>query len=233
MFQAIAKAFGQLSDPATRRILWKCLAATTVLFVLLVFGVEWGLAHAHLFDWAALDWLADVVGGVGAFVVALVLFPSVALVVLGFFLEDVAARVEARHYPGLPPPRKQGLGEVVLSSTRFALVAIGLNLLALPLLAVLTFVPPLNLVVFYGLNGYLLGREYFELVALRRLTPREAEMLRHAFAGRLLLGGVAITFLSTVPIANLLTPVVATSFMVHMVEQLRAAVPATRTPAAN
>ena len=180
MFQAIVKAFGQLSDPATRKILWKCVFATAALFAVLIAGMEWALAHSSLFDWRALDWAADILGGIGAFVLALLLFPAVLLLILGFFLEDVAGLVEARHYPGLPPPREQGLWEIVVSSLRFALVAIGLNLLALPFIAVLTFVPPLNLLLFYALNGYLLGREYFELVALRRLTPRETEAFRHS-----------------------------------------------------
>jgi len=221
MLQAIVKAFGQLGDPATRGILWKCLIATAVLFALLVVAAEWALAASHLFDWAA-----DVLGGIGAFIVALFLFPATLLVLIGFFLEDVAALVEARHYPGLPPARSQGLAEAVGAGLRFALVAVGLNLLALPFIAVLTFLPPLNLLLFYALNGYLLGREYFELVALRRLAPREAQALRQAFAGRLFLAGAAIAFLSTVPLVNLLTPVVATSFMVHMFESMRGALPA-------
>ena len=230
LFQAVVKAFGQLSDPATRGIVWKCAIATAILFAILIAGTEWALAHSSLFDWRALDWAADFLGAVGAFILALLLFPAVLLLVLGFFLEDVAALVEARHYPGLPPPREQGLAEIVAASLRFAAVAIGLNLLALPFIAVLTFVPPLNLLLFYALNGYLLGREYFELVALRRMTPREAQALRHIWAWRLFLAGVAITFLSTVPIANLLTPVVATAFMVHIVEALRGAatVPASK-----
>jgi len=221
MFQAIVKAFGQLSDPATRRVLWKSLIATAVLFVLLVIGAEWVIAHTHLFERAMFNWLAELLGSLLAVALALYLFPAAVLIVLGFFVEEVAALVEARYYPGLPPPRVQSLSEVIGAGSRFALVAVGLNLLALPFIAALSFVPPFNLLLFYLLNGYLLGREYFELVALRRLSPREAKGLRQAYAGRFLLAGAAITFLSTVPVANLLTPVVATAFMVHMVESLR------------
>jgi uncharacterized protein involved in cysteine biosynthesis len=226
MFQAIVKAFGQLTDPATRRILWKCAIATALLFAALLAAVEWALVRSRLFDWVALDWLADLLGGIGAVILALLLFPAALLAALGFFLEDVAGRVEARHYPGLPPPRSQGLREAVADGLRFAAVALGLNLLALPVIVALTFLPPFNLLAFYGLNGYLLGREYFELVALRRLPSRDARALRQAYAGRIFLAGAAITFLSTVPLANLLTPVVATAFMVHIVESLRGALEA-------
>jgi uncharacterized protein involved in cysteine biosynthesis len=225
MFQAILKAFGQLSDPATRGVVWRSAGATFLLFLVLILGLEWVLAHSRMFDWQALDWAADILGGIGAFVLALLLFPAVMLVVLGFFVEDVASHVEARYYPGLPPPRKQSLAEMVAASLRFAAVTVGLNILALPVIAVLTFVPPLNLLLFYALNGYLLGREYFELAALRRMDPREAKATRQFWAGRLFLAGAAITFLSTVPLVNLLTPVVATAFMVHIVEALRGTAP--------
>ncbi len=81
--------------------------------------------------------------------------------------------------------------------------------------------PPLNLFVFYGLNGYLLGREYFELVAARRFDMAGVRRLRRAYRGRLLLAGAVIAFLLTVPIVNLVTPVVATGFMLHVFERLR------------
>lgn len=221
MFSAIAKAFRQLSDPATRKVLWRSLAATAAAFAVLIFAVEWLISKTRLFEWATLDLAADILGGVGAVVISILLFPAVAMAVMGFFLEDVAAAVEAKYYPQLPAPRAQPMSEQIVTGLKFAGVTAGLNLLALPLFAILTFVPPFNLVLFYGLNGILLGREYFELVALRRMDPRAAQAVRHVFAGRLLLAGILITFLSTIPVANLLTPVVATAFMVHIVEGLR------------
>ncbi len=221
MFSAIAKAVHQLADPATRKILWRSFFASAAVFVVLIVAAEWLIAKLRLFDWAALNWTADMLGGVGAFFLALVLFPSVVAAVLGFFVEDVAAAVEAKYYPGLPPPRVQALSEAIVSGLRFAGVAIGLNLLALPFYAIFILVPPVNLLLFYGLNGYLLGREYYELLAARRMAPESIEAVRHVFAGRLFLAGALITFLSTVPFANLLTPVLATAFMVHMVEGLR------------
>ena len=100
-------------------------------------------------------------------------------------------------------------------------MTLGLNLLALPLYLLLLFVPPFNLFVFYLLNGYLLGREYFELVAARRLDTAGVRRLRRAYRGRLLLAGAVIAFLLTVPIVNLVTPIIATGFMLHVFEGLR------------
>jgi len=93
--------------------------------------------------------------------------------------------------------------------------------LALPIYLVFFFLGPLNLFVFYALNGYLLGREYFELIAHRRMEPLQALHLRRAFQGQMFLAGVIITFLMTIPVVNLLAPVIATATMVHLVQGWR------------
>jgi uncharacterized protein involved in cysteine biosynthesis len=82
--------------------------------------------------------------------------------------------------------------------------------------------------VFYGLNGYLLGREYFETVALRRLDPKRASELRRREKWRVFLAGVIITLLLTVPFLNLIAPVIATAFMLHLFESVRRAAAPTR-----
>src|SRR3546814_16684058 len=86
----------------------------------------------------------------------------------------------------------------------------GLDLLALPLYALLLFLTPLNIVLFYLLNGYLVSREYYELVALRRMTPGAARQLRRDHGGRLMAAGALLVFVMTIPIVNLLTTVLDT-----------------------
>jgi uncharacterized protein involved in cysteine biosynthesis len=86
---------------------------------------------------------------------------------------------------------------------------------------VLIWIPPLNLLLFYLLNGYLLGREYFEMVAVRRLDPAATKRLRRDRRGRVILAGAVITFLLTIPLVNLITPIIATAFMLHVFEDLR------------
>jgi uncharacterized protein involved in cysteine biosynthesis len=92
-----------------------------------------------------------------------------------------------------------------------------LNLLALP---VYLLAPGINLFLFLALNGYLLGRGYFEVVALRRLDAGEARAVRRRFAGRIFLGGVVIAGLFALPFVNLVAPVIATAFMLHIFEAL-------------
>jgi len=96
-------------------------------------------------------------------------------------------------------------------------VLIVLNLFLL----VFLLLPPLFPFVFYSVNGYLLGREYFELLALRRVGPEEARRLRKAHRGKLFLTGAVMALLLTLPVVNLLAPVVITATMVHLFERWR------------
>ena len=102
-------------------------------------------------------------------------------------------------------------------AVRFAALAVALNLLVLPLY----LLPGANIVLYLGLNGYLLGREYFDQVAQRRLDWRTISRLRRDNRARLWRGGVLIAALLTVPVLNLVAPVIATCFMVHLFEGLR------------
>lgn len=234
MFSALAKAFGQISDPAFRRVFALSLGTSMAVFVALWLAAWFGLAWAGeaLSGWMAdqepggfwigiVEWIFGAGAVVGVLVVSFFLFPAIVVVVMSFLLDDIAEAVERRHYPGLPAPPDQPLRAAVMSGLVFAGVTLALNLLALPLYLLLLFLPPFNLFVFYLLNGYLLGREYFELVAARRLDMAGVGRLRRAYRGRLLLAGTVIAFLLTVPIVNLVTPIVATGFMLHVFEGLR------------
>ena len=191
-----------------------------VLYLLLYLGIGWALGQLQLFGIAWADRLSEVLGGVTVFVLSLVMFPGAVTVILSFLLDQVAEAVEARHYPALPPPRRQGVGELTWGAVRFALVTVLANLVALPVYLLLLFVG-IGVGFYYVVNGYLLAREYFELVAWRRLDPAAADALRRAHAGRLWLCGLVIALLSTLPLINLLAPLIGTAAMVHEVEALR------------
>jgi uncharacterized protein involved in cysteine biosynthesis len=233
MLSALAKAFGQLSDPAFRRVLVRSVLAALVVFIGVWIAAWFGLSWSGeaLSDWVALEpggiwdkalgWVVGAAGVVALLVASFLLFPAIMSIALSLMLEGIAQAVERRHYPELPPAREQSVGEAVKMALAFAAVMLLFNLLALPFYLLLMFLPPLNLFVFYLLNGYLLGREYFELVAARRFDIDGARRLRRKFRGRVMLAGAVITFLLTVPIVNLVTPVVATGFMLHVFERLR------------
>jgi uncharacterized protein involved in cysteine biosynthesis len=213
----LLRSLGDLDLPVVRRTLLKAALIALVLLGVLVAGTWALLTHVALTATGWLDTALDLIGGVGVLVVAWFLFPAVLSGIAGFFLEDVADAVEARHWPAAGPPGRASLAASVAGALRlFGLMAM-LNLLALPLY----FVPIMNLLAFYLLNGYLLGREYVELVAARHLPPGDVRFFRRRHRLKLFGAGITIAFLLTVPVVNLLTPVIATVFMVHVFHGLR------------
>ncbi len=234
MFGALSKAVAQCSDPAFRSVMLRSVGLSLVVFIVLWIVAGLGLAWlgGWLFDWLVakgvtgtwldiLEWVLGALSLAGVLVASFILFPAIIILIMSFLLEEIAAAVERRHYPGLPAGRAQPIGEMLRAGLAFAAATVALNLLVLPFYLLLLFVPPLNLFLFYGLNGYLFGREYFEIVAFRRLDAPDAKRMRRRFRGRLFLAGAMIAFMMTVPVVNLFAPVVATGFMVHIFEGLR------------
>jgi CysZ protein len=217
LLHALFLGFRQLADRSSRRVLLRCLLVASLTFVLLVALVAVVLASLDPTGLVWLDAGIAIAGSAAALVLAWLLFPVVIAAALGFFAEDVVEAVERRHYPDLPPPQGMGVAESVWSTVRFAAVALLLNLLALPLY----LIPGANLLIYLALNGYLLGREYFELVATRRLPGPTVAALRRRLRTRIWLAGVVIAALLAVPGFNLVAPVVAIAFMVHLFEGLR------------
>jgi len=222
MLTAFKRAIDQLGDPAIKRVLWRGVLAALAVYLVLAFGTWAVIWRTTFFESAWLEWAVHLLGGLAVFILPLFLFPATAGLVIGLFLEDVARAVEQRHYPGLPPPQGAGAAEAAMAGIRFSAIALALNLAALLLLY---WIPIVNIVAFFALNGYLLGREYFEAVACRRLPRAEAVGLRRANKARLWIDGAIVTALMAVPIVNLIGPVVATAMMVHEFETLRRRTP--------
>ncbi len=217
MVRDIGRVLAQLDDARLWRIVVKAALAALVLLALVVTAIttaaNWFVATGY--GW--LDALAPWLAGTGSVVLALLVLPLAAMSVLGLFVDDVAAAVEARCYPDLPPATPLGIAAGAVQSLRLLLVAGVLNLLALPFYLLL---PGLNVVLFLILNGYLLGREYFEAVATRRLTSSAAAALRREHRGAVFAAGVLIAAVALVPGVNLLVPVLGTALMVHRVQRL-------------
>ena len=217
MFKAFSKGIYQLNDRRTRKALWLCIGAAMVVFAVLWVVIGFLLTSTVFFSTGWLETAVDLLGGLATLIFTWFLFPGIMSALIGLFLEDIAGAVEARHYPSLPKAKGLPATAAMLTTLRFLGVVIILNI---PLLIFLLF-PPVFPFVFYAVNGYLLSREYFELVALRRIGPEEMRSLRRQHRGRLFMAGVTITLLLTVPLVNLLAPVVATAAMVHLFEGWR------------
>ncbi|WP_417789816.1 EI24 domain-containing protein [Terasakiella pusilla] len=218
MFSAFSKSFAQLPDPTFRKVILLGILGAFITFVLLFASVTGFLFDVMLVNIPWMDTAIDWLGSLATIGVVWLLFPAVASVIIGFLLEDIAEAVENKHYPNLPKAASIPWGETLVEAIKFACVMVALNILALPIYLLF---PAVNLVVFYGLNGYLISREYFELVGQRRVGLKKAKALRKAYQGKLLIAGALTAFLLTIPLVNLIAPVVGTAVMVHLFHSWR------------
>jgi uncharacterized protein involved in cysteine biosynthesis len=215
VFGAISKAVAQLGDPAIQRLIGLSIVLTIAVFAVLAVLAWWLIGWlSGLQGW----WgeAAQIGGLLATAVIAWFTFPALAAAISAIFSDRVVEAVEARYYPGRPAPFEVPLWESILDGLKLALLSLVANLLALPFL----IFPPLYFVIAYGINGYLLGREYYEMPAFRRLQRRVAKQVYAANRGRFTLGGVLIAILSTIPIVNLIAPILAAAFMVHLFESV-------------
>ncbi|HEY6670284.1 MAG TPA: sulfate transporter family protein, partial [Methyloceanibacter sp.] len=175
MLAAAGQAFQELFTPPFRAVLWKCVGFTIGLLIVLIIAVEW--TFSHFVQWpgwieTTIEWL----GGLALVVGSIFLIPPVTSLIAGLYLDDIAAEVERAAYPSDPPGKELGTLPAIALALKFFLVVLAVNILALFLL----LIPGVNLIAFYLGNGYLLGREYFELAAMRHMPPDEAKQLRKA-----------------------------------------------------
>jgi len=220
IFDAARIAVFELLSPPFRAVFIKTLGLTVLALVALWFGLT------SLVEWLALPWLQTLLPGIpswagwlGGIIAAIALAFGMALlvapvtaVIAGLFLDDVAEVVERTDYPRDPVGRAMpALRSLVLAIKFFGVVILG-NIVALMLL----LVPGINIAAFFIVNGYLLGREFFEFAAMRFRPEDEARALRRQYAGTVFLAGLVIAAFLAVPLLNLLTPLFAAAMMVHL-----------------
>ena len=221
MIRAFELAVRQLGDPRLRSIIWQSLALSIVLQVLLGAVAWWALQSLPHFDWHWLNLAIQWLGGGAVAVLALMLFPASFGIVISIFLERIADIVEDEYYPQLGRAPGISILAAVWSGLMFLVALVAINLVMLPLYLVGLFVAGLGAVLFYGVNGWLTGRLYYEQVALRRMKLREVGAWRRANPGVLWLMGIAMVFLGTIPILNLIVPVLGMVAMVHVAQTLK------------
>jgi uncharacterized protein involved in cysteine biosynthesis len=209
---AAGRAVAQLGDRTIRNTIWYSLALTLALLLAIWFGVGELVQAIQFFETEWLNRLARIVSWLATVGATLLLFGSIVLTVSSLFLDRVLVAVERRWYPDLPPPRQQGFVEALGIGLRFTANTLLLNLLALPL----WFLPGANVILFLGLNGWLIGVEYFQMVAIRRETPAETRRRISAGRGTILVAGALVAALSWIPVVNLLAPIFAAAMFVHL-----------------
>ena len=223
LIPSVYAAARQVFSTPLRGILWKSLALTAALLILVWLGltrlVGWFLeGHSLSTSYPILDSFAFFLAGAGLFVALAYLLPVVSAIVAGYFLDDVAEVVEETDFPADPPGQALPVGRAILYGLRFAGLSLLVNLAAL----LLFFIPGVNIAVFFMANAYLLGREYFELAAGRFRSLDEAARMRVANRGTVFAAGAIIAGLVLVPVLNLLTPIFGAALMVHVHKRLSA-----------
>jgi uncharacterized protein involved in cysteine biosynthesis len=230
-----ARALGQIGDPAFRRVLGLGIALTLALLAGAVAVFFW-LAGWLVPDSVtlplvgAVGWLDDVASGAS---VAVVLMASVFLMIpvasafTSIFLDDVADAVEARHYPHLAPAPRLGISDAVRDAVAYIGILIVANVVAF---AAYLVVPPAAPFIFLALNGWLLGREYFRMIAIRRLGRDGAAAAGRRHGARIWLAGTLMALPLTVPVLNLLVPVLGAATFTHLFHRLHREPRAVRPP---
>lgn len=211
MFQAAAKSIEQLLSPKFRFVLFKSLGLTIVVFVVLWISLQATLAKFLILSYGWMETIVAILAGLGLFAGMFLLLLPITAFVATFFIDEIAEAVEERHYPNDLAGREMPVVQGLVIAAKFTISIIAINILVL----LVALIPGINLVVFYGGNGYLLGREYFELCALRHLPHDKVVELRLENRSRVWLSGVLIAIVATIPFVNLFAPLFATALMVH------------------
>ena len=223
ILDAARRSLVNLFAPESRAVFWKTIGLTVLVLIGLLFALReafvyyawpWFAAFfPDLPDWTGwLTFVAAIGAGLGlAFGLALLIAPITALIA-GIFLDDVAEVIEKRDYPGEPAGTAMPLGQAIIGSIQFLGIVILGNIAALFML----FIPGINLVAFFLVNGYLLGREFFEFAAMRFRSPKDARAFRAKHASTVFMAGLLIACFLAIPFVNLLTPLFAAGLMVHL-----------------
>ncbi|MGG7516776.1 sulfate transporter family protein [Allorhizobium undicola] len=223
ILDAAALSLRNLLAPETRGVFWKTLGLSILALIGLWLALREGFI-LYVWPWFAAffpatpewaGWLTLIFGilaSIGLALALALLIAPITAIIAGLFLDDVAQLIEKRDYPADPAGEAMPMLAAIVSSVKFFGVVILGNLVALMLLAL----PGINLMAFFLVNGYLLGREFFEFAAMRLRPRAEALDFRRKHSGTVFLGGLVIAGFLAIPIVNLLTPLFAAGLMVHL-----------------
>jgi CysZ protein len=227
MIDAAIQALSQMFAAPMRRVLLKAVGLALLMIVIIGIAMQRLLAHlatsgatwaeqsagmAPHAVWASLAWVLSIMAGLGILTGALFLMPAVTAFVGSFFVDEVAELVEREYYPAEPEGRALPMFRALIEGIKIALLALVVYLFALPFVLFAGF----GFIILFLGNSYLLGREYFELAAMRFRPPDEAKAMRKARSSYVFLAGMVIAVFVSIPILNLATPIFAMAFMVHI-----------------
>jgi len=213
-FMPLIRAVSQFDDPAFRGILLRSVGWSLVCFAALHVAAIWAV-HRLLTLHGWLGWMVDILGSVGASLLALWLFLPVATVIGTLYFDRIARAVERRFYPSLGRPHGASLIDQARDGIVVALKVFGLNIAALILVFLL---PGGGLILGWMIASYAIGRGLFVAVAMRRMPRPLAESLYRSRRGVVLGHGAILALAAYVPVLNLFIPIMGTAAMVHVLD---------------
>lgn len=225
---AFFKSLAQMGDKRFQKVLFLGIGLTFVLLIgayaAFLAIIQWMFGEgATLPLIGEVQWLDDLLSWSSLLVMLLLsvfLMVPVASAITSMFLDEVAQAVEDRHFPHLPQVPKVPFGDALRDTVNFLGVLIGANILAFILYAMFAPAAPF---IFWGLNGFLLGREYFTLAAMRRLGREGAKQMRARHSGTIWVAGVLMAMPLSIPLLNLLVPILGAATFTHLFHQLQSA----------
>jgi len=209
-----ARALRNLLLPGILKLFLLCLLAYVAGWSVLAWVLSM-LITAYTGMSGAEGMLMHMIGSIGSMMLAWFLFPLLYPILVSFFDDNMAAVIEREDYPGLAPALPP-FWPTILHDALFSLKAIGLNILCIPLY----FIPLAGMVVYYGLNGYLLGTQFFRMAAGRRVGEAEARAVQKRAGSAIVVTGIAISLCSTIPLLNLAAPLLGVAAMLHLFHAL-------------
>ena len=196
MFVALFKAINDITSPELRAVLWRSIALSVALFAALWFGIEFLLSTITMIPWPWLTTALQLATGLGLFAAFFFLMAPVTALFAGLFQDSITHKIETRHYAGEPKGKPLTMIVGFVTASKFAVVALGVNLIVFPLVFFAGFGAVLMLVA----NAYLISREYFEMAAARYISPKAAADLRRANAMKIFIAGLIPGALALLPL---------------------------------
>ena len=210
----MARAIAQLGDRTFRDVLLRCLAWSALCFIALHVLAVW-LVQRVLQWHGPLGWAGDLLTTVGATLLTLWLFLPLAAAISTLYLSRIAAAVERRYYPFLPPAEGASVASQAWDGIVLCTRILGFSVVSFALALIL---PGVGIVLAWAIAAYALGRGLFVTVAMRRMRRREADVLYRRFRWQILAQGGLMAALAWLPVVNLLIPLLGTAAMVHVLD---------------
>lgn len=215
MTNAFAAILGGLKDVIFGRLTWLALLNLVVALTLTIATATGIIRYVVPMIPDGAGWLGylstagEFAAGIAVAVLAIALSPAISMIVGGVLFDIAAERVEKKL--GIEGARGVPLHQGLLNGLRIGLPALVVNLIVLPLY----LIPVVNALVFYGLNGFLMGREYLTQAGVRRMAFADAVALRKRKGMSVFVIGLACSFIP------FFAPLVGASAMTRFINSAR------------